>query len=579
MKKKITSFLTAAAMLFAVSVPLCQAEAATEEYGALQVSASSGHTASIKADGSLWTWGWNTSGQLGDGTTTSSSTPIKVMDDVVSVSAGDRHTAAIKTDSSLWTWGQHIGNGINSSSKTPVKVMEDVSNISANGEHIAAIKTDGSLWTWGSNQYGQLGDGTKTERLSPVKVMDNVISVSAYRYHTAVIKTDGSLWTWGINAYGALGNGTTTESLIPIKVMDDVVSVSAGCFYTAAIKTDGSLWTWGYNNLGQLGNGTTSGGIAGDNSTANPVKVMDDVVSVSVGDDHTVAIKTDGSLWAWGDNNEGGFGDGNVTDSTVPTQVMDNVSKVFAGFDATFIIKTDGSLWTWGRNNRGQLGDGTTTYSPVPIMIWGPGPVAPISGDRFELAHTTANIGQEVPVVLSKKGVTGIASTTFEIGFDPLALDFVSAETASGGMLESNLVEDGRIKIVWVNSGELADDADLITLKFRVKSTAQVGTTTPVEFLAHTATNNAFEDLDFEAVNGSVTIERGLLGDVNCDGSVDGLDLTLLMQYLVDKAEVTEAGLANAEVYPDGSITNKDALMLARYLNEEEGIVLGEIPA
>ena len=320
MKKRILSLFAMVCMLAALLPVLPAAAVDMGKVGEFQtISAGEERTAAIKPDGSLWVWGYNSGGQLGDGTTEDKTSPIKIMDNVVAVSAG---------------WGVHT----------------------------AAIKTDGSLWTWGYNSCGQLGDDTRKDKTSPIKIMDNVTVISAGSDYTVAIKTDGSLWTWGYNGRGRLGDGTTVEKISPVKIMDNVVAISAGSSHAAAIKTDGSLWTWGDNSSGQLGDGTT------ENKTS-PIKIMDNVVAISAGSGHTAAIKTDGSLWIWGKNKYGQLGDGTTEYRYLPIKIMDNVATVSAGWSHSTAIKTDGSLWAWGSNYRGQLGDGTTEDRSTPIKI------------------------------------------------------------------------------------------------------------------------------------------------------------------------------------------------------------------
>ena len=238
---------------------------------------------------SLWATGWNSYGQLGDGTTYSKSSPVKVMEGVEAVAAGYYHTMI--------------------------------------------IKDDGSLWATGVNWYGQLGDGTTSDKSSPVKVMEGVEAVAAGYSHTMIIKNDGSLWATGANFSGQLGDGTTYNSRSsPVKVMEDVKAVSAGYDHTMIIKNDGSLWVTGGNYDGQLGDGTTY-------SRSSPVKVMDNVKAVSAGGYHTMIIKNDGSLWATGYNAYGELGDGTTSDKSSPVKVMDNVEKIEAGSYYTFILK------------------------------------------------------------------------------------------------------------------------------------------------------------------------------------------------------------------------------------------------
>jgi len=324
------------------------------------------HTLAMKTDGSLWAWGYNSDGELGDGTIIDKYTPVKVMENAQSVSGGDNHTLAIKNDGSLWAWGYNglgqLGDGTTIDKLAPIKVMDNVKSVSAGAIHTVAIKNDGSLWAWGDNGYGQLGDGTRLENSTPIKVMNNVVSVSAGYSHTLAIKTDGSLWAWGYNYFGQLGDGTRLDKLTPVKVMENVVSVSAGNDYTLAIKTDGSLWVWGYNHGGQLGDGTTI-------NKYTSVKVMENVASVSASTSHTLAIKNDGSLWAWGGNWDGQLGDGTTITKLTPVKVMDNVVSVSAGGYHTLAIKNDGSLWAWGNNDFGQLGDGTTIEKSTPIKV------------------------------------------------------------------------------------------------------------------------------------------------------------------------------------------------------------------
>ncbi|MBR4544481.1 MAG: Ig-like domain-containing protein [Oscillibacter sp.] len=298
------------------------------------------HHAVIDANHCLWTWGSNNYGQLGDGTTTDRSFPVKIMDSVSGVSLSDFQSAAICADGSLWMWGCNeygqLGDGTTTNRSTPVKIMDDVSAVSLGYYHSAALRPDGSLWTWGRNDYGQLGDGTTINQSTPIKTMDNVFSISLGNYHSAALRPDGSLWTWGYNYYGALGNGTETHSSTPVKILDDVSSVSLGGTYSSAIRTDGSLWVWGNNDCGQLGDGTKT-----DRKT--PIKLLDNVSGFHISERISAAFKTDGSMWMWGGKFTGSY----VCLSNVPVQIPDNISAVSSGYTSGLYLFQDGSLWQY----------------------------------------------------------------------------------------------------------------------------------------------------------------------------------------------------------------------------------------
>ena len=206
-------------------------------------------------------------------------------------------------------------------------IVKDAKTVSIGVSHSLVIKSDDSLWAWGENDSGQLGDGTTTASHSPVKIMDSVASVATHAFSSMAIKMDGSLWAWGFNGFGQLGDGTKTDRHSPVKIMDSVASVALETVRTMAIKTDGSLWAWGMNGVRDP-DGERRGGFLGDGTTIDriePIKVMDNVIAVSLGAFHTMAIKTDGSLWAWGSNSVGQPGDGTTIEHHTPVKIMDGV--------------------------------------------------------------------------------------------------------------------------------------------------------------------------------------------------------------------------------------------------------------
>jgi len=243
-----------------------------------QVSGNPGksgtHTAAIKTDGTLWTWGNNNNGQIGDNTTTNRNTPVTTFAGGTNwkqVACGETHTAAIKTDGTLWTWGNNnrgqIGDNTTANKTTPVTTFAGGTNwkqVACGGDNMAAIKTDGTLWTCGRNLNGQLGDNTAIDRSTPVTTFaggTNWKQVACGYQHIAAIKTDGTLWVWGLNANGQLGINTITNRSTPVTTFAGGTNwkqVACGGYHTSAIKTDGTLWTWGLNTTAQLGNNTTT---------------------------------------------------------------------------------------------------------------------------------------------------------------------------------------------------------------------------------------------------------------------------------------------------------------------------------
>ncbi len=379
--KKVTIVSTGIMALLLMSCPTLFADDSSfglNDSDVAQVSAGGWHSMIVKTDGTLWAVGDNSQGQLGDGTTNNKSVPVKVMTGVAQVSAGEYHTMIVKTDGTLWAVGTNrygeLGDGTSGSGTyklTPVQVMTHVARVSAGGEHSMIVKKDGTLWAVGRNREGQLGDGTSgsgTYKSAPVLVMTNVAQVSAGGKHSMIVKKDGTLWAVGRNREGQLGDGTTTDKPDPVKVMTDVARVSSGYNHTMILKTDGTLWAVGFNRYyGQPGNGTSGSGT----DKLTPVRVMTHVAQVSSGEQRTMILKTDGTLWAVGFNRHGSLGDGTTTEQLTPVRVMTHVAQVSAGEHHTMIVKTDGTLWAVGCNRFGQLGDGRNTNMSTPVEITG----------------------------------------------------------------------------------------------------------------------------------------------------------------------------------------------------------------
>jgi len=275
-------------------------------------------------------------------------------------------------NSFLSAWGLNnygqLGDGTTTDANLPVTVASNVVAGAAGGNHSLFVTADGTLWAMGLNVFGQLGNGTTISTNRPISVASNVVAVAAGLYHSLFVKMDGTLWAMGYNGAGQLGNGTNNGGFIPVpnptpvSVASNVVAVAAGDEHSLFVKADGTLWAMGYNNYGQLGNGTTI-------NTNRPVSVASHVVAVAAGNDHSLFVKTDGTLWAMGRNLEGQLGNGTTINTNLPFSVASNVVAVAAGAFHSLFMKTDGTLWAMGYNYYGQLGNGTTDNSSLPVSL------------------------------------------------------------------------------------------------------------------------------------------------------------------------------------------------------------------
>ena len=336
----------------------------------------------------LWMWGYGACAQIGDNFCVSRSSPVQTISggvDWKSASAGSFQTAATKTDGTLWMWGfgtnGQLGNNSTLNLSSPVQTISGGTNwrtVSA-GDHTAAIKTDGTLWLWGPGAFGRLGNNAITDRSSPVQTISagtNWQSVNVNACHTVATKTDGTLWLWGNGPLGQLGNNAITgPRSSPVQTISGGTnwrSASTGREHTVATKTDGTLWTWGSGTQGQLGNNATT-------NRSSPVQTVSGGTnwrSVDADGCHTAAIKTDGTLWLWGKGNDGILGAGHLgnnstTNRSSPVQTISggtNWRSVSVGYNHTTATKTDGTLWTWGVGSVGRLGDITLINRSSPVQ-------------------------------------------------------------------------------------------------------------------------------------------------------------------------------------------------------------------
>jgi alpha-tubulin suppressor-like RCC1 family protein len=415
--------------------------------------------------GTPYAWGANAYGELGNNSVTNSSTPVAVsgiLNGVVKVAAGARHSLAIVGDGTVRAWGRNasgeLGNGTTTESHVPVAVSgfgagsgvisvagnaPPISSTAVSGAgHSMALKSDGSVWGWGHGNSGQVGDGvalplpasTNHDVLAPVRVVglgpnstNPVTVIAAGGAHSLAVKKDGSVWAWGHDASGQLGDGAAlpgADHSSPVQVVgfgpsavNPVVGIAAGDSFSLARKKDGSIWAWGNNASGQLGNNSTS-----DRSTPAVVSgLTSGFIRITAGAAFGVALKTDGSVWAWGNNQSGQLGNnGAPNDQHVPVAVSglgaaSGVSTISAGFSHVIALKSNRTLLVWGRNASGQLGDGTTTQRNTPKAL-GLTAIAQISAGG---AHTLVARAPTVTVTPSRGPIgasVNVAGSRFRPG-------------------------------------------------------------------------------------------------------------------------------------------------------------------
>jgi alpha-tubulin suppressor-like RCC1 family protein len=460
------------------------------------------HSVALRSDGTVWAWGRNDKGQLGQGFSSAGSPirePVIVpgLSNMVALSVGRNHTLALKNDGTVWTWGDNrfgqVGNGV--ADFQPVTVpfqvpgLPNVRAVAAGGLHSLAVRADGTLWCWGDNTKGQLGQGTESVSpvTDPVQVpnLTGVADAAGGDLHSMVVRTDGSVWIWGVNDQGLLGISSAAALVAkptPVPGVGEAIAVSAGAGTSYALLLDGSVMAWGYNSDGQSALGTqtpvtpsptlipglrsvtaiaagkmhalalrddgsvlswgnSSFGQTGNGLSNNynvPVQVPNftDVTAVAVSQTHVIALRGDGTVWTWGDNGKGQLGNGVVLAGYTPTpfQVpgLTGMTAVAATNVNSYAVKSDGSVWAWGDNMNGQLGQGTTsaTPTPTPVKVLGlPGIFTEVSaGSHFAIArrndgtlwgwgyNSDGNLGTGAPGPVAQHppvqvfGLTGITS-------------------------------------------------------------------------------------------------------------------------------------------------------------------------
>ncbi len=353
----------------------------------------------LKDDGTVWAWGRNNHGQLGDASTTQRTSPVQVkgpggtgnLTNITAIAAGKEHSLAVASNGSVYAWGNNsqgqLGDGTTTERTTPVQVsgLTNVIAVAAGWGHSLALKNDGTVWAWGDDGSGQLGNsGTDTtDHYTPVQVVDQsdnnltgVIAIAAGNYHSLAVKSDGTVWGWGNNDKWQIGDDARTFQVnlraSQLAGLENITAIAGGLYHSVFVQDNGTAWGLGENGYGQLGDGTLT------DPRKTPVQAVNhtNVTAIASRGYHTITLKSDGTVWAYGYNDNGQLGNG-VRDwgkysTAVQTSTLTNATAIGAGWLHSMAVKNNGtvSYWAWGDNAYGQLGIGTTSdYAATPVQV------------------------------------------------------------------------------------------------------------------------------------------------------------------------------------------------------------------
>ena len=349
-----------------------------------KISAGSKHTLHTGSK-SVWGWGNNDNGQLGDNTTTSRLAPVSVLGakkTFCDISTVYQHSIAIDKNGQVWGWGYNgygqLGDNSATNRCTPVSILgakKTFCNITTGYLHSMAIDKNGQVWGWGRNGYGILGNNETASRRTPVSILGTkktFCRISGGQYHTSGIDKNGMVWGWGYNGYGQLGDNTTTSRRTPISIVGvkkTFCQISSGYTHVSAIDKNGQVWGWGRNENGQLGNNSTI-------SKLTPISILGakkTFCQIAGNYYNTLCIDKNGLVWGWGNNSDSQLGDNSTTYHLTPISILGakkTFCRIASGFAHTIAIDRYGRVWGWGTNVSGQVGDKTvpSKYTPVSIV-------------------------------------------------------------------------------------------------------------------------------------------------------------------------------------------------------------------
>ncbi|MGJ5814091.1 RCC1-like domain-containing protein [Paludibaculum fermentans] len=342
-----------------------------------RVSTGTSHIAVAEEDGTVWAAGRNDNFQVGNGSWgvgQANITQVTGLTGIAATAACGSHTLALGRDGRVWSWGANssgeLGDGTRLGRSSPVLVsgLSSVTQIACGGFHSLALKSDGTVWGWGGNGSGAVGDGSRVARLVPTQAagLQNVIEIAGGGTGSLALKADGTVWAWGMTLWEIVPIDHPTP--VRVEELSEVVSIAMGVTFGMALKHDGTVWTWGDNSANTLGNGLESAMVAG----LARVSDLTNVVAISGGSNHAMALEADGTVWTWGANDIGQLGvevPQGQAQPVLPVKVpqLYGVASVHAGERYSAAWKRDGSLWVWGSNEYGQFGLTTYGSSPTPI--------------------------------------------------------------------------------------------------------------------------------------------------------------------------------------------------------------------
>ena len=345
-----------------------------------RLSAGATHVVGLNADGTVFAWGGNGYGQLGNGSVINSSVPVQVsgLSAVRAVQAGSMHTVALRTDGTVWGWGANywgqLGQAsMNAGSRVPLMVpgMSNVKALSAGQTHTSVVTTAGSVWSWGSlpGRFSAV----------PVQVagLQNVRTVVSGHDFNLAIKLDGTVWGWGGNEYGQLGTGKRSElAVTPVQVngLDQVITVSAGFVHAMALRKDGTVWSWGSDSYGVLASKNGKPYVPQPvQGLPTPVNGASGVKAIAAGTYNSAVLYSDGSVWAWGDNGAGQLGNGGTANASAPVRInsVTDVVGLTIGDGFVALLTSSGAVYSIGANPAGQLGNNTVSGAKVPVQVVG----------------------------------------------------------------------------------------------------------------------------------------------------------------------------------------------------------------